>query len=171
MNSGGYKICKGIQRLVRRSLRAAMDLKALGERQIRVDCDVLQSDEGTRTASITGAYVALHQALSKLHQNKPFNKFPLIDQVAAVSCGLIVPKNDPQGKQEPLLDLDYHEDAKAIADANFVFTAQGKIVEIQAAAEKGLFEENEFSTLFSLARQGIQQLLELQQQALKQVNL
>lgn len=152
-----------IQRLIGRSLRAVMDLKALGERQVRIDCDVLQADGGTRTASITGAYVALHQALTKYNKHKPFTAFPLIDQVAAVSCGLVVHKE----KQEAFLDLDYVEDSSAVADGNFVFTGQGKIVEIQTSAEKGAFAEEEFRLLLTLAQQGTQQLLELQQQAVK----
>ena len=118
-----------IQRLIGRALRSIVDLKALGERQIRIDCDVLQADGGTRTASITGAYVALHQALQKMVNNKVLTKLPLTGQIAAVSCGVV-------GGQS-LLDLNYQEDSTAEVDANFVMTGDGKLVEIQAAAEKG----------------------------------
>lgn len=148
-----------IQRLIGRALRSVVDLKALGERQIKIDCDVLQADGGTRTASITGAYVALHQALNKLVEQKKIKTLPLIDQIAAVSCGII------DGK--PMLDLNYHEDSNAQVDANFVITGQGKLVEVQAAAEKDPFSEKEFVDLLQLAKQGTQELNRLQRQALK----
>jgi ribonuclease PH len=148
-----------IQRLIGRALRAVVDLKALGERQIRIDCDVLQADGGTRTASITGAYVALHQALQKLVDTKKIPKLPLIDQIAAVSCGIV------EGKA--VLDLNYQEDSNAQVDANFVMTGSGKLVEVQAAAEKHPFSEEEFHDMLALARSGSQELITLQKQALK----
>jgi ribonuclease PH len=148
-----------IQRLIGRALRAVVDLSGLGERQIRIDCDVLQADGGTRTASITGAYVALHQALDKMVQKKTIAQMPIIDQVAAISCGIF--------KEEALLDLNYLEDSDAEVDANFVMTGSGKNVEIQATAEKGSFDEAAFSKMLSLAREGIAELVRMQRQALK----
>ncbi|HWK44988.1 MAG TPA: ribonuclease PH [Stellaceae bacterium] len=147
-----------IQRLIGRSLRAVTDLKAMGERQVRIDCDVLQADGGTRTASITGSYIALHLALRKLVEAGTLPALPLIDQVAAVSCGIY------QG--EPVLDLDYAEDSNAEADANFVLTATGGIVEIQATAEAAPFAEEKFATLLKLARKGTAELVRLQRAAL-----
>ncbi len=148
-----------IQRLIARALRSVVDLKGLGERQIKIDCDVLQADGGTRTASITGAYVALHQALQKLVDQKKIPKLPLIDQIAAVSCGIV--------EGHPMLDLNYQEDSTAQVDANFVMTGQGKLVEVQAAAEKHPFTEEEFHSMLALARSGTTQLIALQRQALK----
>lgn len=148
-----------IQRLIGRSLRAVVDLKALGERQIKIDCDVLQADGGTRTASITGAYIALHQALQKLVANKKISQLPLTDQIAAISCGIV--------EGQPLIDLDYIEDSAAQVDANFVMTGSGKLVEVQAAAEKHPFSEEQFQDMLSLARSGIQNLTIMQKQALK----
>lgn len=148
-----------IQRLIGRSLRAVVDLSLLGERQIRIDCDVIQADGGTRTASITGAYVAMHQALEKLVKNKTLAKMPIIDQVAAISCGIV--------KDEPLLDLDYQEDSNAEVDANFVITGSGNLVEIQATAEKNSFGDEAFGHMLKLAREGIIELVKLQKQALK----
>lgn len=148
-----------IQRLIGRSLRAVVDLKALGERQIKIDCDVLQADGGTRTASITGAYVALHQALQKLVDQKKLKTLPLIDQVAAISCGI----KDGQ----PLLDLDYSEDSTAQVDANFIMTGNGRLVEVQACAEKDPFTEEEFNAMLQLAKGGVGELINLQKQALK----
>lgn len=148
-----------IQRLIGRSLRAVIDLKALGERQIKVDCDVLQADGGTRTASITGAYVALHQALQRLVNKKQIAKLPLIDQVAAVSCGIV--------SDNALLDLDYSEDSNAEVDANFILTASGKIIEVQACAEKKAFSEEQFVDLLKLAKKGATQLFDLQNNATK----
>jgi ribonuclease PH len=148
-----------IQRLIGRSLRAVVDLSLLGERQIRIDCDVLQADGGTRTASITGAYVAMHQALAKLMKNKGLTKTPIIDQVAAISCGIF--------KDESLLDLDYEEDSNAEVDANFVITGAGNLVEIQATAEKGSFGDEAFDAMLKLAREGAKELVRLQRQALK----
>lgn len=149
-----------IQRLIGRSLRCIMDLKALGERQIRLDCDVIQADGGTRTASITGSYVALNLAISKLLINGVLTASPLKEALAAVSCGLV-------GGQV-LLDLNYTEDSQAEADANFVLTSSGKIIEIQTTAEKEPFEEQAFMQMLQLAREGIQNLLRLQEQCLIQ---
>ena len=140
-----------IQRLIGRSLRAITDLKALGERQIRIDCDVLQADGGTRTASITGSYVALHLALQKLVAAKTLAALPLSDAVAAISCGV--------HQDTPVLDLDYAEDSAAETDANFVLTGRGGIVEIQATAERTPFEEAQFSRMLTLARKGIGELV------------
>ncbi len=147
-----------IQRLIGRSLRCITDLGALGERQVRIDCDVLQADGGTRTAAITGAYVALHQAMAWLLSEGKLKASPLLDQVAAVSCGI------HQG--QAVLDLDYAEDSSAQADANFVFTAAGKIVEIQGTAEEAAFSESQFRQLMKLAKSGVAELVALQRQAL-----
>jgi ribonuclease PH len=147
-----------IQRLIGRSLRAVTDEAALGERQIRIDCDVLQADGGTRTASITGSFVALYQAMAGLVELGVLKSVPLTDHVAAVSCGLY------QGT--PVLDLDYAEDSSAQADANFVLTGSGGIVEIQATAEDKPFAGPEFDSLMSLARAGIADLVTLQKSAL-----
>ncbi len=148
-----------IQRLIGRALRSVVDLKLLGERQIKIDCDVLQADGGTRTASITGAYVALYQALRKMVNNKVLAKLPIIDQIAAISCGIV--------NENVLLDLDYNEDSAAEVDANFVITGSGKLVEIQATAEKSAFDEKEFSAMLAFAREGIGELITLQKQVLK----
>lgn len=147
-----------IQRLIGRSLRAIIDLSLLGERQIKIDCDVLQADGGTRTAAITGSYVALHQALTKLHESKKIKTMPLKVQVAAISCGIY------QGN--PVLDLDYDEDSDAQADANFVLTSDGRIIEIQATAEQSPFTEEQYSKLMTLARKGIDELLQMQRDVL-----
>ncbi len=146
-----------IQRLIGRSLRAVTDLAALGERQVRIDCDVLQADGGTRTAAITGSYVALHLALRKLVESGAIAALPLTDSVAAVSCGL-------HGNM-PVLDLDYAEDSIAVADANFVLTGRGGIVEIQATAEWQAFDEASFATMLALARKGIGELVTAQRRA------
>ncbi len=147
-----------IQRLIGRSLRAVTDLVALGERQIRIDCDVLQADGGTRTAAITGSYVALHLALKSLVGSGLLPALPLADQVAAVSCGIC--------GGTPVLDLDYAEDSAAEADANFVITGKGGIIEIQATAEKEPFAEERFTGMLGLARGGIAALIKLQREAL-----
>ena len=146
-----------IQRLIGRSLRAVVDLKALGERQITVDCDVVQADGGTRTASVTGAWVALRLATRYLLDEGVIVTDPILDQVAAVSCGVFA--------DTPVLDLDYEEDSNAEADANFVLTGSGAIVEIQATGEKRGFSQGEFEALFSLARQGIGDLCVMQRAA------
>lgn len=148
-----------IQRLVGRSMRAVVDLKALGERQITLDCDVIQADGGTRTAAITGAWVALRLATRHLMEEGVIVREPILDHVAAVSCGL------HQGT--PVLDLDYEEDSNAEADANFVLTGAGDIVEIQATGEKRGFTRGEFEALFELARAGIQTLIGLQKAAIE----
>ena len=147
-----------IQRLIGRSLRAVTDLKAMGERQIRIDCDVLQADGGTRTAAISGAWVALHSAFSGLVGDRSLPAIPLTDQVAAVSCGLY------QGVA--VCDLDYEEDSAAQADANFVLTAQGGIVEIQCTAEDTPFSHSQFAALFELAQRAVAELAVLQRRAL-----
>jgi ribonuclease PH len=147
-----------IQRLVGRSMRAVVDLKALGERQITLDCDVIQADGGTRTAAITGGWVALKLATRHLREEGVIVREPINDHVAAVSCGLF------QGT--PVLDLDYEEDSNAEADANFVLTGAGDIVEIQATGEKRGFSRDEFEALFGLARQGIEELIGLQKAAI-----
>ena len=143
-----------IQRLIGRALRAVVDLQALGERQITVDCDVLQADGGTRTAAITGAWVALHDCFQWMRARDMIRDGVLKDQVAAVSCGIC--------KGEPLLDLDYAEDSEAEADANFVLTGKGMIVEIQATAERAVFSEERMAELTSLSKKGISELLNLQ---------
>ena len=150
-----------IQRLIGRSLRAVTNLAALGERQIRIDCDVLQADGGTRTAAITGSYVALHVALQKLVREGSLPALPLTDAVAAISCGI-------HGGQA-VLDLDYAEDSAAEADANFVLTGSGGIVEIQATAEAEPFAEERFSRMLALARGGIARLVLMQRAALTPV--
>ena len=148
-----------IQRLIGRSLRAVVDLKSLGERQIRIDCDVLQADGGTRTASITGAYVALYQAVQRMIAKKQISSMPIIDQVSAVSCGI--------NNQEVLLDLNYQEDSSAEVDANFVLTASGKIIEVQACAEKQAFETKQLLEMLEVAQKGVSELFVLQKNALK----
>ena len=139
-----------IQRLIGRSLRAVIDMDSLGERQIRIDCDVLQADGGTRTASITGGFVALYLALANLQSNGLITTLPVLDQVAAVSCGIY--------NGQVLLDLDYNEDSDAGVDANFVLTGTNKIIEVQATAEDKAFDKNEFNELLQLAEIGISQL-------------
>jgi ribonuclease PH len=146
-----------IQRLIGRSMRAVVDLKALAERQVTLDCDVIQADGGTRTAAITGGWVALRLATRKLLDAGVLAKDPILDQVAAISCGV----HDGQA----VLDLDYEEDSQAEADSNFVLTGSGDIVEIQATGEKRGFSVTEFEALFGLARHGIAQLMKLQQAA------
>ena len=147
-----------IQRLIGRSLRAVTDLTALGERQIRIDCDVIQADGGTRTASITGSYVALHRALSGLVSQGLIPALPLTDSVAAISCGV--------SGGVAVLDLDYAEDSSAETDANFVLTGSGKIIEIQATAEGAPFDEDIFSAMLRHARSGTAELTRLQIAAL-----
>lgn len=147
-----------IQRLIGRSLRAVTNLPALGERQITVDCDVLQADGGTRTASITGAWVALHDCLAWMRARSIISVDPLKDHVAAVSCGIY--------KGTPVLDLDYAEDSAAETDANFVVTGRGGIVEVQGTAEMEPFSEAQFIELLGLAKGGIAGLVELQRKAI-----
>ncbi|HIJ62495.1 MAG TPA: ribonuclease PH [Rhodospirillaceae bacterium] len=147
-----------IQRLIGRSLRAVTTLTAMSEMQIKVDCDVLQADGGTRTAAITGAWVALHLALQSVVGKGQLAALPLSGQVAAVSCGLV--------NGEAVLDLDYAEDSTCQADANFVLTADGGIVEIQGTAEQDPFRQDQFLQLLALAQQGVTRLAELQRLAL-----
>ena len=147
-----------IQRLIGRSMRAVIDLAQLGEIQVKIDCDVIQADGGTRTAAITGSFVALKRALDRVHKIGLIKAVPLIDQVAAVSCGI------HQGRA--VLDLDYAEDSTAEADANFVLTGKGGIVEIHGTAEAAPFSDDQFAELMRLARKGIGDLLALQRAAL-----
>lgn len=147
-----------IQRLIGRSLRAVTNLKALGERQIILDCDVLQADGGTRTAAITGAWIALYAACQYLVEEGVLASNPVTGQVAAVSAGLV--------KGEARLDLEYEEDSTADADANFVLTVSGGVVEVQATAETDPMKPEEFDALFALARKGIGELAALQREAL-----
>ncbi len=147
-----------IQRLISRSLRSVVNLKALGERQILIDCDVLQADGGTRTAAITGGYVALSLALQTLVEKKIFHRAPLLSEVAAVSCGII--------GTDILLDLDYKEDSNADVDANFVINGQGKLIEIQGTAEKNPFSEEQFLGMLKFAKTGINNLFAVQKTAL-----
>ena len=146
-----------IQRLIGRSLRAVVDLKALGERQISLDCDVIQADGGTRTAAITGAWVALRLAVNYLLAEGVLKTDPIVGQVAAVSCGVF--------NNVPVLDLDYEEDSNAEADSNFVLTGNGDICEIQATGEKRGFTRAEFDQLFALAEKGIGELFVKQLEA------
>ena len=148
-----------IQRLIGRSLRAIVDLEALGERQITVDCDVIQADGGTRTASITGAFIALHDCLKWMEARNMIKVEKVLkDHVAAVSCGIFAAQS--------VIDLDYLEDSAAETDANFVMTGSGGIVEIQGTAEGKPFTEEEFSSLMTLARNGIADLVAMQKQAI-----
>jgi ribonuclease PH len=146
-----------IQRLIGRSLRSVVDLPALGERQITIDCDVIQADGGTRTASITGAWVALSDCLAWMKAREMLKAEPLRDHVAAVSCGVC--------NNVAVLDLDYTEDSQAETDANFIMTGNGNIVEVQATAEKTPFSEEQFMALLALARRGIGKLVDLQKLA------
>ncbi|MBL8707725.1 MAG: ribonuclease PH [Rhodospirillaceae bacterium] len=147
-----------IQRLIGRALRAVTDLKAFGERQIKIDCDVIQADGGTRTAAITGSYIALHECFRLMKEMNAIKSIPLTDQVAAISCGLY--------NNNAVLDLDYPEDSNAEADANFVLTAKGGMVEVQATAEKEAFSDTQFAELLALARHGTSELFALQRDAL-----
>jgi ribonuclease PH len=147
-----------IQRLIGRSLRSVVDLAALGERSVIVDCDVLQADGGTRTAAITGAYVALAIALRTLVKFKVLAKSPLLDSVAATSVGVV--------NGVPMLDLCYEEDSRADVDMNVVMTGADRFVELQATAERTPFEDNHLADLIGLARKGIRKLRDFQQQAL-----
>jgi len=146
-----------IQRLIGRSLRAVVDITALGERQITVDCDVIQADGGTRTAAITGAWVALHDCLAWMRARSILMTNPLRDHVAAISCGIC--------GGAAVLDLDYAEDSEADTDANFVMTGTGNLVEIQGTAERTPFSEAELLSLLALARKGIAKLVDLQKLA------
>jgi ribonuclease PH len=146
-----------IQRLIGRSLRSVIELQALGERQITIDCDVIQADGGTRTASITGAWVALADCLVWMKGREMIKQEVLRDHIAAVSCGVY--------RNTAVLDLDYAEDSEAETDANFVLSGGGKIVEIQATAERDPFSEEQFLALLALARKGCDKLVSLQKMA------
>lgn len=146
-----------IQRLIGRSLRAVVDLELLGERQITVDCDVIQADGGTRTAAITGGWVALRECISWMQAREMLVATPIREPVAAISCGIY--------NGHPVLDLDYDEDSSAETDANFVMTASGGIVEIQGTAEKKPFSEDELNALMGLARKGVTELAAMQEAA------
>ena len=148
-----------IQRLIGRSLRAGVDLRALGERQITVDCDVIQADGGTRCASITGGWVALRLAVAKLMKAGDITTDPIVDNVAAVSCGIYA--------GQPILDLDYAEDSEAGTDGNFVMTGAPRLIEIQAGAEGATFSRDELSTLMDLAEKGIGALVAAQNAAVR----
>jgi ribonuclease PH len=150
-----------IQRLIGRSLRAVTDLTKLGPRTVWLDCDVLQADGGTRTASITGAYIALEIALKKLFQEGLIEALPLVDTVAAVSVGIV--------NGACLLDLDYSEDSIAEVDMNIVMTGGGRFVEVQGSAEKATFDDSTLNELLSLAKKGIRELTEIQKNTLKGV--
>ncbi|RWX17091.1 ribonuclease PH, partial [Rhizobium hidalgonense] len=148
-----------IQRLIGRSLRAVVDLQALGERQITLDCDVIQADGGTRTASITGGWIALYDCLKWMESRNMIKVDRVLkDHVAAISCGVFA--------SQPVIDLDYLEDSSAETDANFVMTGAGGIVEIQGTAEGTPFSEEEFTSLMGLAKNGIGELVALQKQAI-----
>ena len=148
-----------IQRLIGRSLRAIVNLENIGERQIKVDCDVIQADGGTRTASISGGYVALHQAIEKLKKSYNINKPIIKESVAAVSAGII--------NSQPYLDLNYEEDANAQVDANFVICESNKIVEIQISGEEYSFTKEQFEQIFTLSQMGISQIIKKQKEILK----
>ncbi len=147
-----------IQRLIGRSLRAVADLKALGERTVILDCDVLQADGGTRTAAITGAFVALALALEQLRRRELISRLPLNDRVAAVSVGLLAGRL--------LLDLDYEEDSRALVDANFVATGRGDLVEVQATGEGSPFPAAHLSPMLELAQKGLKELGRIQEETL-----
>lgn len=148
-----------IQRLIGRALRSVVDLKALGEKTIWIDCDVLQADGGTRTTSITGSFVALVDAVNKLHQKKPFNVYPIRHFVSAVSVGIV--------GEEKVLDLCYEEDHVAKVDMNVVMTEEGEFIEIQGTGEAGPFSRKELDELLNLAEKGAKQMIQAQKDALK----
>lgn len=147
-----------IQRLIGRSMRASTNLKILGERQFIIDCDVINADGGTRTAAITGSYIALHLAIQSLIAKKVIKTNPLVTQVAAISCGIY--------KGQAIVDLDYMEDSNAEVDANFVFAANGNLIEIQSTAEKEPFSEGQFNEMLKLARNAASKLFNIQNQIL-----
>src|ERR1041384_2571403 len=152
-----------IQRLIGRALRGVVDMKQLGERTIWLDCDVIQADGGTRTASITGAFIALGLAMQQLVEAGPLSAAPLRDYIAAISVGIV--------DGEVLLDLNYEEDSRADVDMNFVMTGAKKMVEVQATAEHQVFDDQQLSKMLGLARQGVQSLIAKQQGILKQLTL
>ncbi|MEZ6022784.1 MAG: ribonuclease PH [Hyphomonadaceae bacterium] len=146
-----------IQRLIGRSLRSVVDLKALGDRTVTLDCDVIQADGGTRTAAITGAWIALNKACAYLVEEKVLKANPVSGQVAAISCGVF--------EGTPVLDLDYAEDSSAEADANFVLSGDGRMIEVQATGEARPFSDEEFAELIRLAKLGCGKLFEMQRAA------
>ncbi|MGL5244921.1 MAG: ribonuclease PH [Sarcina sp.] len=148
-----------IQRLIGRALRAVVDMKALGEKTIWIDCDVIQADGGTRTTSITGAFVALVDAVNKLHKEKPFNIYPIRNFVTAVSVGIV--------GEDKIIDLCYEEDSKAIVDMNVVMTDEGDFIEIQGTGEERPFSREELNELLSLAERGAKQMIQVQKDTLK----
>ena len=147
-----------IQRLIGRSLRSIVDLKKLGDHQIRIDCDVIQADGGTRTASITGAWVALYEAVNFLLKSGKITEYPIFDQVGAISCGIY--------NNFEIIDLDYEEDSNAETDGNFIMTANNGIVEIQTTAEEKPFNKEQFLKLLELAESGTKNIFKIQRQAL-----
>lgn len=151
-----------IQRLIGRALRAIVDLEALGERTVWIDCDVIQADGGTRTASITGAFVAMTQAIAKLAEEKQLEKFPVTDFLAATSVGIVE-------EQGAVLDLNYVEDVDAAVDMNIVMTGAGRFVELQGTGEEATFSREELNNLLALGEKGIRELIELQKQALGEI--
>lgn len=152
-----------IQRLIGRSLRGVIDLKQLGERTVKIDCDVIQADGGTRTASITGGFIALALALGKIKKQNLIGRMPLMDYVAAVSAGIY--------KGQPLLDLNYEEDSCADMDMNVAMVGSGKFVEVQGTAEKKPFSRKEMDQLLDLAGKGIRQLIEIQRKHVGKINI
>ncbi|RFU71535.1 ribonuclease PH [Peribacillus saganii] len=151
-----------IQRLIGRALRAIVDLKAIGEKTVWIDCDVIQADGGTRTASITGAFVAMAIALNKLHTDKRIAKFPIIDFLAATSVGIL----DNQGV---VLDLNYVEDSAALVDMNIIMTGSGEFVELQGTGEEATFSYSQLQQLLDVAQQGLMNLFEIQREALGEI--
>ena len=149
-----------IQRLIGRALRAAVDLKKLGERTIQIDCDVIQADGGTRTASITGAFVALHDAVQKLLDQQRIGSSPILDHVAAISVGIF--------EGTPVLDLDYAEDSACDTDMNVVMTGRLHLIEVQGTAEGNAFSREELNTMLDMAQHGIQELIAIQKTVLSQ---
>ncbi|MBU5488195.1 ribonuclease PH [Clostridium sp. MSJ-8] len=148
-----------IQRLIGRALRSVVDLKALGERTLWIDCDVIQADGGTRTTAISGAFIALVDAVNKLHKNKPFKVYPIRNFLAATSVGIV--------HDEKLLDLCYIEDSNAKVDMNVVMTDEGKFVEVQGTGEESPFSRDDLNELYDLAEKGIKQMIHIQKEALK----
>lgn len=148
-----------IQRLIGRALRSVVDLKALGERTLWIDCDVIQADGGTRTTSISGAFIALVDAVNRIHKNKPFKIYPIRNFLAATSVGIV--------NEEKLLDLCYHEDSRAKVDMNIIMTDEGKFVEVQGTGEESPFSRDELNELFNLGEKGIRNMIQIQKDALK----
>ena len=150
-----------IQRLIGRSLRSVVDLKSLGERQIKIDCDVIQADGGTRTASVSGGFVAMFMAINKIKNNYNLQKPIIKNYIGAISAGII--------DHKPLLDLDYEEDSRAQVDANFVICDTGEISEIQVTGEEFFFSDNQFNEVFNLAKKGVTEIINLQKKVLSEI--